>query len=348
MYDTPGHARAPKPKGPIMAAKTWDYLSKIQALLATAENPATTPEAAATYRAKAEQFMRLYRVEEENLIATDATSVEPIYVEQEVCDTNSPFRMDYRYLLHLAAEHAGARIASWTRNGKSVSGMVGYEGDVRLAAYLFAAARMVFASRLEPEYDPALSDAENVYRLRSSGMTRQRVGQIVFGDSGIGSPAAAAKVTRMYAAECAARGEDPVLTGRGVDLAVYRKAYGRNFTYTFADRLREARDAADSTGGPLVLHGRQERVEEAFYVRFPSLRPAPPTEVATTDTTPVKAPKYKEPTKAEQRKTERLYHSKAAQLGGNAGDSAAREIELDRASNARRLQETETAGEIAG
>jgi hypothetical protein len=317
-----------------MATKTWDYLGKVQKLLNKADDLAATPEESAMLRAKAEELMRKYRIEEEELLATDATSAEPVYVEMDLCRYGSEFRQAHINMMWDAAEHAGVQAHFFFGDRMLKVGIVGYEGDARYATFLYSAARLVFSAHLEPEIDPSLSERENIWRLRSSGMERQRVARVLWGEE-VGSKASAhAKVGKIYKEECAARGSDVAFDGKGIVLKDFRTAYARNFRDGFNAKLRQARDAADSVGGAMVLHGRKERVTEAFYVRFPQYRP---TEVATTSKAPAK--KERRWSQADERRYARAFLSRAATMGASAGRTAAEEIELSRTDRAKRISD---------
>lgn len=341
---------------------TQNYASKIRALLDRAEHPNTPPAEAASCRAKAEYLQREYRVAEEELIAQDATSVLPVVQVVQVCTYGSPYRQSYVDLFHYCATHAGLRTLFETDRAADRSGYVvnakavGYESDVRLAEALFTAARVVFTDRLEPQVRNDRSEAENVYALRSAGMERVRVAEAIWGNR---DKANLSKVGRMYKAECLRRGEEPALDGRGVTGKVYREQYAQRFVSALADRLRRARNAADDMGGGgMELHGRKERVQEAFYTEFPHLRPS--TEVvvqgAEKECEDCKRTKHESgqckahrpyvATKADRDREARWwaqYNSAAAQRGRQAGTTAAAHVDLSRTSGARRLDETTTA-----
>lgn len=324
-------------------------MARIQKLITLSEHPNTGEAEARTFRAKAEELMREYRVQEEELIATTPDAATPqmhnmwvCYVEHEraTAARNSKrvsFANHYMNLLWYACQHAGVRVSfNYDRDAEGRRGysaaLVGYEGDLRLAEMLYSAARITFAEKIAPTYLPELSKEENVYRLRSAGITRRRVAEIVYGED---THAAHAKVAKVYKSECERRGEEPALDGRGVSAQLFREEYANAFIVTFSDRLQAAADAADATGGALVLHGRKERVDEAFYSYFPQHRPQA---VAKAEKAP--ATKSREPRKWTG-KDEAAYQrrqSAAAQAGRSAGRRAAQSVEIDRASNAQRLE----------
>jgi hypothetical protein len=148
----------------------------------------------------------------------------------------------------------------WTAQG------VGFEADVQYAEMLYTAARMAFGAKLEPKVDPTQSDQVNVYRLRSAGIERVRIADIMWGNT---DKVFLGRVGRMYKAECANRGEEAALSGRGVTGAAYREAYAEEFARTFARRLVAAR----SGGNGVALGNREHTLNEAFYARFPDMRP---------------------------------------------------------------------------
>lgn len=324
-----------------------DMLGKVRALLDTAESfeEQGNAEAAATYRAKAKALKDKYSIEEEELIAKDPTSVVPVMMPVTVVTRRSAYLQQYVNLYATVARHAGVRVHyDWKIGAQGyevVAETVGYEGDIRYAEMIFTAARMVFNERLEPKVNPALSEQENVYRLRSSGMERVRVADAMWGNR---EKANLSKVGRLYKAECAKRGEEAALSGRGVTGAVYREQYAEQFVSALRMRLRRAQDSAGQYGGGLVLHGRGERVDEAFYDLYPQYKPRPAIEQATeqqceacakakakrgADAT-CKDHKPWKPTKADIARSER-YYSPAAVRGRAAGATAAAHVELNRA-----------------
>lgn len=309
-------------------------MKKVKGLLATADHPNTPPEMADNYRAQAERIMLKYKIEEEHLresggLIGDQFNI--MFKEVNVYPLQSVFGSLYASLMAYAASHCGV-FGVWTgyADGERIITLCGYESDIRYCESLYTQARLVFAARMEPKVDPNLSDEDNVYNLRSSGLERRKVAEMM------GWVKGGAKVTRMYTAACKKRGEDPALVGQA-NLNDYRTMYAEGFRNTFWDNLWKARNAVDAEikEGGLVLHGREERVKEAAYQRWPSLRP---------DTTPVKtgqAPsrvKYRAPSKADMKKMERRQRGAGA-AGAAAGRRAANEININGQTPKRRLGE---------
>lgn len=342
-------------------ATNWDLdkvMGKINALIRNAEDESLPEEARASYRAKAEQLMRDYRVQEEELIAEDQFSILPIAKKIVLVEGyGNPFSHEYHTLFFAVVRHTGLQYhPRWARqdNGKYAleATVVGYASDIRYAEFLWASARLMFATNLEPSHDPKLSDQENCYRLRNSGMERWRIAQLLWGSAPTDGPAHG-KVQRLYKAECAQRGEAPRVNGRTVNAKTYRQVYAKSFVDRVWSRLRDARDAVDSVGGGIELKGRAERVLEKFYELFPEERPQPVQEETTTDSKPGKAAKPYRVTKADLERHRRMNNSPAALAGKAAGRQAADAVEISRTSKrAQRLEQhqetttSETYGEL--
>lgn len=262
-------------------------MATIQALLDRADHENTPAPEAEACRAKAEELMVKYRIEEEMLRVTklaSGTAEQPIMEEMIVCAYGNKYKEHYYSLAYFVAQHAGVRVVADYRkavNDENVEEfslilqMVGFESDIRYAEMLYTGVRLTFSSLLEPKVNPRESDEDNVYRLRSSGMERIRIAELMWGS---GSHANNAKVTKLYAAACAARGEDPKVVGRSVNVKTFRGSYADAFVTRIYNRLNAMKATAGLESGALVLHGRKDAVDEAFYARFPHLRPKPSIE----------------------------------------------------------------------
>lgn len=304
-------------------------MSKIQKLINKADNEGCTPEEATMFRAKAEELLRKYRLQEEDLIALNPGDYAPILHSFLMHSYGSKVGQGYRDLAYTIAFHTQcSAVTSWKGDGVWMN-FVGYESDVRVAEMMYASAVLVFQARIDPKLNPALSDQENCYVLRSAGMLRREVAQLVFGDN---TPALRSKVQRLYVAACKERGEQPQVEG-GINAKDYRTAYADGFVNGLRRALWEARDAADSGAAAPVLHGRAERVQEAVYQYFPNLRPSDAPAV------PEKEVKFRGPTKKDMERSYRRHNSPAARAGQRAGRDAATEVEIDRAPRAKRIED---------
>lgn len=334
----------------ITEAKLAKVLNQIRVMLDMADRDSTPPGEAALARARAEHLMREYRVEEEQAIAQDPQTLAPITTTIDVSDSKE-FGNSYYSLLHWIADHVGVKVrAVWaydepTRRTVIKATVVGYESDIRMAELLFTNARLAFSEHLEPKPDSTLGDQLNCYRMRRAGMERNKIANILWGSAFDDGPAHG-KVAKLYKAECEARGETAALSGRGVQAKLYREQYAAGFVTRMFRRLRAAREGADKIGGLPALHGRQERVDEAFYAIFPDARPTPPSAAVVRSDKPAKPVKARKWTKADEARYQRGNRPEAvaAQL---AGASAADTVAIDGSEQAGRLDRysTETRDE---
>lgn len=315
-------------------ARSARTLARIRALLAKAD-ATEFPEEAQTYREHAERLMRENKVEEESLIASDPAALAPEWTDLDICE-DGEFSDQFYTMWHYIARHVGVeyRTSGRYEGGKYtyMAQVVGYGSDLRVADLLYTTARMAFSAKLAPVVDASLSEEENIYRLRSAGMTRGKVAEMLWGGQ---THQRNAKVGAVYKSECERRGETPALDGRGTSAALHRKVYAKEFALEIARRLRAMREGVDKSHGALQLHGREARVAEALYEKYPELRPS--TEVARSEpcadcakakSGECRAHKYRPLTQAQKDKLYRENHSATARAAKRAGRSAAAEVDL--------------------
>lgn len=323
-------------------------MATVRALLDTADSYRAEGNTAAadTYQGKAEALMRKYRIEQEDIIASDPAAVKPIQMDMDLAGYGSAYRSQYHAMWHWIAQHC--EVLQWSEYVYTEGGyllrthVVGYEEDVRYAEMLFTSARLVFMERLEPKIDPNATDQVNVYRLRSAGLERIRIAYMMWGNT---DKVFLGRVGRLYKAECDARGEQAMLSGRGVTGKAYREQYAEQFVNTLHTRLWQARHAAGEGGG-LVLHGRKERVREAFYTFYPNQRPKPELPTGTDQEEPQCAACAKSKRGACREHYIPMgrapkgpdYNTVAAERGRMAGRAAARDVELGRGGGRQGLE----------
>jgi hypothetical protein len=335
----------------------FNYAAKIAKLIAMAEDETLTEEARASYREMAESMMRKYRIAEEEAIATESTAAVPVSDEIPIMESNAygnPLRQYYWDLWSRIVRHCEIRTAgrysgrTYDATSKLTATAVGYDGDIRYAEMLFTAARLVFMTRIDARVDRSLSDQLNCYYMRASGQSRKNIATALWGSSPTDGKAHG-KVQKLYVAECTARGEVPKVSGRGIQVDVYREAYARGFINQLGYRLSTASEAVDKVSGGLVLHGRKERVDEAFYSMFPQHRPMSAEEQAeywkrqqeeedncadcaktTSQTGKCKRHRPTDVTAADRQRYDRLYNSAEAHAGERAGSRAAADVLIGR------------------
>lgn len=269
----------------VSQSKLDAVLRKVQGLMAHADDPANTPEAQETFRNKAEALMFQYRIEETTLASAQvgqqaSGGVVPVWRTIFVSRSTNEYRRTYLYMAANAVHHVDGKFESdWAKNPADegrvwlVLHAVGYESDLRYAELLFTVMQMGFAGKMEPRVDPAKTDAENAYVLRSAGMEGRRIAALLWGDD---SKPNRVKARKLFAQHAAALGEDPsVLLGRGNNVNVFRESYADAFENEMSQRLYLMR-ISHGDSGEMVLASRKTNVAEAFYTRYPHKRPGRP------------------------------------------------------------------------
>jgi hypothetical protein len=255
----------------------FDYAGKVRALLikAASAEKIGNDEEAASYNAMAAKIMRQYKIAEEEALAVDPTMAVPTHLEMDIKFTGWELAHHYPSIARLIAEHTGVRVHTGSINGGYRFTFVGYDTDLRYTEFLCTAAHLMFATRITPTWDENRSEADNIFFMRNAGIERREIADRAWG-YGAGKLAKnRSKVQRVYLRECATRGEEARATGLGFDTRTYREAYAESFVTTLRRRLRVARDAADSVGALPTLHGRTQRVQDAYDTLVP---PAPVTD----------------------------------------------------------------------
>lgn len=321
---------------------TTSMLAKVRALLDLAEHESTPVAEAELARQRADSIMAKYRIDINDLLsgktlAEGMRAPAPVPFDLRVC-RNGQFANHYAHMWHDVVTHVGVRSRGrWSYVGAEANWLaegVGFDADVQYAEMLFTAARMAFSNRLEPKVDSNESDQVNVYRLRSAGIERIRIAEIMWGST---DKVFLGRVGRLYKAECVNRGEEPALSGRGVTGAAYRESYADHFVFEFGRRLRAAR----SGGNGLALGNREEVLNEAFYARFPDMKPKAAVEWHDPRKDCPKCQRAKSgacrehPYGPSGRSSTRDPYSAARVRGGGAGMAAARTVDLGRSGSTK-------------
>lgn len=257
-----------------------NILDKVRKLLALADHPNTSETESNAFRQKADALMFKYRIEEATLIASGRITTNanvPNWRTVEVANYGSEFSSYYQKIAMVVAQHVGARIKFDYSEGMLTANLCGYTADLMYAEVLMTSCILEFGKRMEPKVDPSLSDAENAYTLRAGGWERKRIARVLFGewDSENEMKAKNRKVTKLIRQWAVEIGEDPdELLGRGNNIAAYRLSYSHGFVDQIHMRLYRMRTANGEESAGLVLADRSERINEAFYEKYPSMRPS--------------------------------------------------------------------------
>jgi hypothetical protein len=254
-----------------------NILNKVRGLLAKADST-NFPEEAKALRAGAEALMFKYRLDESQLTAEEKAAQHFSIQWRDIvmCTHGSKFTSTYYSIMSEVCLHMDVKYSTgWETNQDTgeleyVAHVCGYGSDLAFVDVLFTSAALAFRDKLEPQVDPSLSDQENAYRLRMAGMGGREIALKMYGKD---DKHLRPKVRKMFADEAVKRGEDPApLMGKGVNVKLYQESFAQGFRGSWAVRLMTMRSERGSEGG-LVLAGRKDAIAEAFYDRFPHMRP---------------------------------------------------------------------------
>lgn len=262
-------------------------LAKIRALLARADHPNTPPAESQSARELASRLMLKYQIDEAMAAKGQAdNSLQPEWMEFSVCSIFNPFKESYRLMVTVVMRHVGNLRGGveWSGDRQSYTAkLVGFPSDLAFFEALFTNAQLAFAAKLEPKVNPAHSDAQNAFTLRAAGMERRRIADALWGPlpEGAGMNALKArtrKVTKLAKDYAVENGEDVegLFGQRGESMETYRRTYAEAFVEELWHRAYRYRAAvaAEEGSGVLVLRDRKEKVDEAYYARYPHMRPS--------------------------------------------------------------------------
>ncbi len=151
---------------PVKDRPSDAVLAKVRKILAKAEDPATTPEEAETYTAKAAELIATYGIDRA-LLAESAPGSD--VVGDRVVVLDAPYALDKANLLSGVATALRCRAVQRTRydaDGKQLSmHLFGYESDLGRAEVLYTSLLLQATSMVRRSYAPP---GENVAAYRRS------------------------------------------------------------------------------------------------------------------------------------------------------------------------------------
>lgn len=292
-----------------MSTTTFDnMIGKVRGLLNKADDPATTPQEAESYRDKAESLIFKYKLDMASAPEEERKVFMPSWRQYDLHQSGSPFSAYYGALFRELVRHVDARMTVYYERKEfgspmdsdyrvetwAVADVCGYESDLEFVALLWESTRLAFGKRIEPKYDPKLSEAMNAFNLRMGGMERHRIATALFGKLEDGeettwvlgkghqpsnkAKARNRKVTKLIEEGAKAAGQDPsIVLGRGNNIKTFRDSYVSGFYQTLVSRLRNMALSRGETDKGLVLASLAQRVETAFFTKYPELKPQPRT-----------------------------------------------------------------------
>jgi hypothetical protein len=189
---------------------------------------------------------------------------------------------DFRTLLASIAQTNRCRAAVHAGLYNYDVTLVGMQEDVEWSQLLWMRIFMEFVSKVNPEWDLKLDLGENVARFKESGKKWDEIwaagkqAQPDIDDNWIYDPQ---KCRYLMAAYKRFLRTNPDREQVGTQtFAAYRYSFVRAFVTTVSSRLEQMRadsqeQVDETSGSALALMDVSDRVDDAFYDMFPSLRP---------------------------------------------------------------------------
>lgn len=258
-------------------------LERVRALWASSTDESYPEELRESYRTRAEALMFKHRI----TLATLGEQGESLLGEPEwrVLDlyaVGSEYWDAYETIVYTLLQHCELRGTTDRSEGRVRLEVVGFPADLGYFELLLTSCLLAFGSRLEPQWDTSISFDENVYRLRAAGWERGRIARKAwpaeFADLSLGfvNKTLNKRVSAIYEREAAKRDESTAgVSGRGANVGTYRKSYAEAFVSELWRRLSRMRIARGQESAAIILKSVKEKVDEAYYIKYPSRRPRP-------------------------------------------------------------------------
>jgi hypothetical protein len=298
-------------------------LRQIKLLLDKA-NATQYDEEADIFRARAEELMQQYRIDEWELAqAAPEVGSRPVWRTIFICEEGNPVYNTYVSLFFTVLRHAKCK--GVYRYGKTdgqygwVAEAVGFSEDLDYADALYTGLAVYLNSKVAPKVEPSRSRPENVHALKEAGMTWKdifRALDLPFEDA-YGQPTPErSQVYGEYQRWCKQHNKQPVKSNP----KVYLRSFADAFWMRIYHRLQDIRDQQEQKFRneiigekyALALADRSVHVDAAFEEKYP------PHKIETTSS--VSKSSNRRPAK---------YREKAVDHDAmNRGDLAARGADL--------------------
>lgn len=279
-----------------------DTLRKIRALMAKADDRAVTPEESEVFRAKADELITRYAVEEFELISAGRQTTSPEFREVDIswwfddsnqADVAARGQDDMRSLMYslFSAVYDHARVLlvpALTDYGLRTMKVAGYPGDLDYADLLFTSLMMQLSTDVNPYPDPKADYFDNLKLLREAGLSWPEVYRRMAARNAVPANVIASypgqpdgqrdKMIRDYRALCKKFGVQQNYN----HYITFRRSFATGFvrqviTRLYSMRIAAERQHSETTGQEfaLVIRDIRKSIKEWLYEQRPDLRPKP-------------------------------------------------------------------------
>jgi Protein of unknown function (DUF2786) len=229
--------------------------------------------------AHADRLMTKHAIDQAMLAVGQTSRREEPVSKRVALWREGEFTDEYRQLVRsLAAHHRVRCVYHGIKGSGGNYTLVGSQSDIDYFEMVWTGAYLTFVAKLDPTWNSAQTEEENVYRLKEAGIKWREIaemGQFDWPDGG--------KLIRMYKRYCKAHGLDA--TPQTQRHGAYRASYARAFVAQIERRIdtqhvARVTQVSQTTGAELALRDRKTVVDEAMYAMFPNLRPPSEAELA--------------------------------------------------------------------
>lgn len=268
-------------------------LRRVRALIERAEHPETPVAEAEACRAKADEIMEKYAIQEWQTAQATQTGLKPDKMKIDLGEADSPWLAETAMLLSIVANYCRCQSVWMSGSGyvgyrQEYAYVYGYPSDLRYVELLFTTVYLHMAGAIFGRPDPALTEGENIREFRNGGFNWNDIAgafgwqivsrngsKTVYRNRSTGEEklwgAVVGRIKRLYAAEIKARGEEPFSLGRG---GARNKAFRANSVNGYIVRIKQRLDeqaGRRGAGTELVLRDRSQNITAMVEEAHPDM-----------------------------------------------------------------------------
>lgn len=255
------------------SAGRWDYVNKINALMANAEQ-ADNEELRNRFLAKAEALRAKHKIDEAALRAAGGAPRDRIVHGEWEVQMRLEIEDSLSRLIGAVMSHYNMRGVwrGWGADRKLV--WVGLESDVAMAERLWVMLYLELVGNMYPTWDKDRPFDENVYRQVNAGVKWQHIFLTARSAGEDVGHKLTGRFRAAYVRECKRRGE-PIRSHTSRHGA-FRASYANSFSSTIRTMLYQMRVKADTEtrgGYALAVIDDEAAIDREFYRMYPHLDP---------------------------------------------------------------------------